>query len=140
MDWNQESQKPIDRHNITARVFQQKLKSLMSFIIKHRVYRQVRCCMYSVEWQKRSLSHTHILVWLVDKIRPNKINSIISTGIPDKTVIYGSCGVFKINSPFMVDDKCSKRYPRNNIAEIITGNYGYLLYITIDQLRTMGDR
>lgn len=134
------SQTPLDRHDITARVFKQKLKSLMNFIIKHRVYGQVRCWMYSVEWQKRGLPHAHILVWLVDKIRPNEIDSIISAEIPDETVdpklqavvtkhmIHGPCGVFNNNSPCMVDGKCSKRYPRDMIAETITGNDGYPLY------------
>nr|XP_041631043.1 uncharacterized protein LOC121502160 [Drosophila kikkawai] len=56
------SQTPIDRHDITARVFKQKLKSLMNFLIKHCVYGRVRCWMYSVEWQKRGLPHAHILV------------------------------------------------------------------------------
>ncbi|XP_073955775.1 uncharacterized protein isoform X1 [Choristoneura fumiferana] len=133
-------QTPLDRHDITARVFKQKLKSLMNFIIKHRVYGQVRCWMYSVEWQKRGLPHAHILVWLVDKIRPEEIDSIISAEIPDETVdpklhavvtkhmIHGPCGVFNNNSPCMVDGKCSKRYPRELIAETITGNDGYPLY------------
>ena len=53
---------PVDRHDITARVFKAKLKSLMNFLIKHRVYGQVRCWMYCVEWQKRGLQHAHILV------------------------------------------------------------------------------
>lgn len=134
------SQTPVDRHDITARVFKQKLKSLMNFFIKHRVYGQVRCWMYSVEWQKRGLPHAHILVWLVDKLRPDEIDSIISAEIPDETVdpklhavvtkhmIHGPCGVFNYNSPCMVDGKCSKRYPRDLIVETITGNDGYPLY------------
>ncbi|GFT87492.1 helitron_like_N domain-containing protein [Trichonephila clavipes] len=39
--------------------------------------------MYSVEWQKRGLPHAHILVWFIDKIRPEEIDSIISAEIPD---------------------------------------------------------
>lgn len=112
----------------------------MNFIIKHREYGQECCCMYSVEWQKRGLPHAHILVWLVDKIRPEEIESIISAEIHDETVdpklhavvtkhmIHGPCGVFNNNSPCMVDGKCSKRYPRDLIAKTITGNNGYPLY------------
>ncbi|XP_063907387.1 uncharacterized protein LOC135125669 [Zophobas morio] len=134
------SQTPVDRHDITARVFKQKLKSLMNFLIKHCVYGRVRCWMYSVEWQKRGLPHAHILIWLVDKIRPNEIDSIISAEIPHETVdpklhavftkhmIHGPCGLFNYNSPCMVDGKCSKRYPRDLLAETITGNDGYPLY------------
>ena len=133
-------QTPVDRHDITARVFKQKLKSLMNFLIKHCVYGRVRCWMYSVEWQKRGLPHAHILVWLVDKIRPDEIDSIISAEIPDEIVdpklhavvtkhmIHGPCGHFNYNSPCMVDGRCSKRYPRDLLAETITGNDGYPLY------------
>jgi len=39
--------------------------------------------MYLVEWQKRGLPHAHILVLLIDKIRPEQIDSIISAEIPD---------------------------------------------------------
>lgn len=50
------------------------------------MYGQVRCWMYSVEWQKRGLPHAHILVWLVDKIRPDEIDSIILAEILTETV------------------------------------------------------
>ena len=36
-----------------------------------------------VEWQKRGLPHAHILIWLVDKVRPEEIEKIISAEIPD---------------------------------------------------------
>ena len=52
----------------------------MNFIIK-----QVRFWVYFVEWQKRGLSHAHILVWFADKIRLDEIDSIISAEIPDET-------------------------------------------------------
>ncbi|XP_026481793.1 uncharacterized protein LOC113388840 [Ctenocephalides felis] len=132
-------QTPGYRHDIT-RVFKQKLKSLLNFIIKHHVCAQVRCWMYSVEWQKRGLPHAHILVWLIDKMRPEDIDSVISAEIPNKNVdqnlhaiitkhvIHGPCGVFNNNSTCMTDGKCSKRYPRNLTAETINGNDSYPLY------------
>lgn len=46
-------QKPQDRHDIIARVFQQKLKVMMDVLTKYRVFGDTRCYMYSVEWQKR---------------------------------------------------------------------------------------
>ncbi|GFQ98782.1 helitron_like_N domain-containing protein [Trichonephila clavata] len=49
-------QSPVDRHDITARVFRQKLKSLMDFMVKHEVFGSVRCWMYSVEWQKKRIA------------------------------------------------------------------------------------
>lgn len=79
-------QSPIDRHDITARVFRQKLKSLMDFIVKHYVFGETRCWMYSVEWQKRGLPHAHILIWSVEKIRPNEVDAVISAEIPNVQV------------------------------------------------------
>lgn len=40
------------RHDLTARVFKQKLMKLMDLIIKNRIYGEVECWMYSIEWQK----------------------------------------------------------------------------------------
>lgn len=130
-----------DRHDITARVFKQKLKSLMNLIVKHQVFGETCCWMYSVEWQKRGLPHAHILVWLINKIRPDEIDNVILAEIPDSTVdpvlceivtknmIHGPCGFLNNNSPCMVDGKCTKRYPRALIPEtIITGNDGYPQY------------
>lgn len=53
----QNGQKVIDRHDLTARVFKQNLKSLMDFVVKHHVFGEVRCWMYSIEWQKCGLPH-----------------------------------------------------------------------------------
>lgn len=129
-----------DRHDVTARVFKQKLRCLMDFIIKKRVYGTVRCWMYSVEWQKRGLPRAHILLWLVDKITPDQIDDIISAEIPDPEVdpelyevvktnmIHGPCGQHNPTSVCMSDNKCTKRYPRAFISETQTGNDGYPLY------------
>lgn len=43
-------------------------------------------------------------------------------------MVHGPCGVFNINSPCMVDGKCSKRYPRQLIPKTIIGHDGYPLY------------
>lgn len=142
-----DGQSPQDRHDITARVFKQKLKALMDFIIKAKVFGEVRCWMYSVEWQKRGLPHAHILIWLIEKIRPNEVDNIISAEFPDelvdpklfefvkKNMIHGPCGVHNPQSPCMIDGKCSKKYPRELTSDTITGNDGYPLY----RRRSMGD-
>ncbi|GFU44401.1 helitron_like_N domain-containing protein [Trichonephila clavipes] len=133
-------QSPSDRHDISARVFKQKLKFLMDFIVKHHVFGETRCCMYSIEWQKRGLPHAHILIWMMEKITPNRIDEIICSEIPDieidkdlhdivsKNMIHGPCGSLNNNSPCMSDGKCTKQYPRDLLAETITGNDGYPLY------------
>lgn len=60
-----------DRHNITARAFQQKLKSLRDLIVNHHVCGETQCWMYSICF------HAHILIWLIEKIRPLEIDKII---------------------------------------------------------------
>jgi ATP-dependent DNA helicase PIF1 len=96
--------------------------------------------MYSIEWQKRGLPHAHILIWLVERIRPDQIDDIICAEIPNPEIdpdlhdviitnmIHGPCGTINSQSPCMVDGKCSKRYPPNLTAETITGNDGYPMY------------
>ncbi|CAI6353884.1 unnamed protein product [Macrosiphum euphorbiae] len=50
-----------DRHDIIARVFHQKIKVLMNLIVKHRIFGETQCYMYTVEWQKSGLPHVHLL-------------------------------------------------------------------------------
>ncbi|UYV73325.1 hypothetical protein LAZ67_10002729 [Cordylochernes scorpioides] len=141
-------QSPSDRPDIIARVFNQKLRALMHFIVKYRVFGgsvlaaglSSQCWMYYIEWQKRGLPHAHILIWLIDKITPDQIDQVISAEIPDiaidpdlfevvaKNMIHGPCGAINNNSPCMKDGKCTKRYPRDLHAETITGVDGYPQY------------
>ncbi|KAE9528620.1 hypothetical protein AGLY_012195, partial [Aphis glycines] len=50
---------------------------------KGKLFGDVRCYMYSVEWQKRGLPHVHILLWLQNRISSNIIDNVISAEIPD---------------------------------------------------------
>lgn len=129
-----------DRHDIVARVFKQKQTVLINLITKQKIFGAVKCWMYSVEWQKRGLPHSHMLLWLVDKLRPDQIDEIVSAEIPDpetdpelfeivKThMIHGPCGNHNPLSPCMSENKCTKRYPRPLVSDTITGNDGYPLY------------
>ncbi|XP_060868885.1 uncharacterized protein LOC132943798 [Metopolophium dirhodum] len=134
-------QTPQDRHDIIARVFHQKIKVLMNLIVKHRIFGETQCYMYTVEWQKRGLPHVHLLVWLVDKIRPNDVDSIISAELPNpdidpelfeivkKHMVHGPRGYMNPNSPCMGENqKCSKRYPKAFTNSTITEDDGYPLY------------
>jgi hypothetical protein len=40
-------------------------------------------------WQKRGLPHGHILIWLVEKIRPNEVDEVISAEITNEQVDPG---------------------------------------------------
>lgn len=136
----QPGQLSSDRHDVTARVFKQKLKCLIDLLVKQQIYGPVRCWMYSVEWQKRGLPHAHILLWMVNKITPDQIDQIISAEIPDPendpelfemvkaNMVHGPCGADKPTAVCMVDGKCSKRYPRPFIAETQSGLDSYPQY------------
>ncbi|XP_054746359.1 uncharacterized protein LOC129250789 [Anastrepha obliqua] len=68
------------------------------------------------------------------------IDTVISAEIRDQTIdpglfevvtknlIHGPCGDINRNSPCMIDGKCSKRFPKQLIAETITGDDGYPKY------------
>jgi len=43
-------------------------------------------------------------------------------------MIHGPCGALNLNSPCMIDGKCSKRYPRALTSDTITGDDGYPYY------------
>jgi len=128
------------RHDLIARVFKQKLMKLMDLIIKNRIYGEVQCWMYSIEWQKRGLPHAHILIWLKEKIVPTQIDSVISAELPNqhedpilfdvvcKNMIHGPCGALNMSSPCMKDSKCTKKYPRDLNGETQTGEDGYPKY------------
>ncbi|KAL7295112.1 hypothetical protein TKK_0011579 [Trichogramma kaykai] len=112
----------------------------MNFIVNHRTFGEIRCWMYSIEWQKRGLPHAHILIWFMEKITPDTIDEIISTEIPDsnidlelfeivrKNMIHGPCGIINNSYPCMKDGKCTKRYPRDLNNNTITGEDGYPKY------------
>lgn len=55
----------------------------MNYIAKQCVFRDTQYWMHSIEWQKRGLPHTHILIWLAKNILPDQINDIICADIPD---------------------------------------------------------
>lgn len=44
----------------------------------------VRCHMFTIEWQKRGLSHVYLLVWLNEKLRPNDIDLVLSAELPNQ--------------------------------------------------------
>ena len=71
-------QKSQDRHDLLARVFRRKVVVLMELIVKGCIFGKTRCYMYTIEWQKRGLPHTHILIWLADKTKSNQIDQVIS--------------------------------------------------------------
>ncbi|XP_065835787.1 uncharacterized protein [Oscarella lobularis] len=133
-------QTPIDRHDLVARVFRLKVQRFMYLVDTQNIYGIKRCHVYTIEWQKRGLPHVHFLSWMVEKIRPEQIDSIISAELPDpnedptlfatitKHMIHGPCGQLNRRSPCMKDGQCTKHYPRQFLRETVTSLNGYPLY------------
>jgi hypothetical protein len=77
------------------------------------------------------------LVWLIDKIRSEEIDSITSTEIPDPStdqmlfdivtanMIHGPYGNLNRSLSCMVDGKCTKDFPKNFTNDTITNVDGY---------------
>ena len=134
-------QSPVDRPDIVARVFHQKLKKLMC-ILKDGAFGRVQAYLYAVEFQKRGLPHVHILLWLKseDIIRPDKIDDVVSAEIPPPdtepklhdivraNMIHGPCGPLNPNSPCMKDGRCTKAFPKEFRQETQQGQCSYPLY------------
>ncbi|GBL75303.1 hypothetical protein AVEN_81679-1 [Araneus ventricosus] len=104
-------QSKTDRHDLVARIFRQKLIKFMNVLVKGQVSGSVKYWLYYIEWQKRRLPHSHILIWLTNTLRPNQIDDIISAEIPNpstdknlydiviKNMVHGPCGAFNSLSP-----------------------------------------
>ncbi|CAK1578666.1 unnamed protein product [Parnassius mnemosyne] len=94
--------------------------------------------MYSIEWQKRGLPHTHILIWLKEKLQPSQIDDIISAEIPDpgqdkelydtivRNMIHGPCGARNSISPCIKEGKCTKKFPKQLLKETqLNAEFGF---------------
>jgi len=96
--------------------------------------------MYTVEWQKRGLPHIHLLIWLINKITSDQINSVISAELPKKEddpvlfdtivrhIIHGLCGVLNTNSPCMAERRCLKKCLKVFQSHTSPGDDGYPKY------------
>ncbi|XP_071704021.1 uncharacterized protein [Rutidosis leptorrhynchoides] len=138
-----EGQRPPDRPDIVARMFKQKLDSLMNDIMKARIFGTTEACIYIIEFQKRVLPHVHMLIWLTRDCKcksPSDIDDIISAEIPSQThdpeaykavteyMLHGPCGGKNTDAPCMVDRKCSKNFPKPYYAETTIDEDGYANY------------
>ncbi|CAI9735609.1 Hypothetical predicted protein [Octopus vulgaris] len=125
-----EDERSQDRTDITDRVFEMKYDSLKYDLLKKNVLGKVVAHASTIEWQKTSLPHVHILLFMAatDKPRtPEIIYRVLVCGeITDKHMnpglletvveinIHGSCGCHNPNRPCMDGDppKGTKSFPK----------------------------
>ncbi|OWY93952.1 Helitron helicase [Phytophthora megakarya] len=113
-------QKPPDRPDIVARVWNQNLRALL----------------HDLDEGKRGLPHAHILIILAEEDKPRTrdlINKLVSCEIPDEAtnpelnetvmncMMHGPCGSQNPNCVCMENGKYSKGYPKP-LVEVTRAN------------------
>lgn len=96
--------------------------------------------LYTIEFQKRGLPHAHILLFLDSTMKnpsAQYVDQIISAEIPDinidpdgynvvnKFMIHGLCGKINKDSPCMMQDKCTKYFPKKYNDQTAVDSDGY---------------
>ncbi|XP_012849577.1 PREDICTED: uncharacterized protein LOC105969365 [Erythranthe guttata] len=135
-------QKPADRPDLVARVFQSKLQELKHDIIKNKIFGEVAAYVYAVESQKRGLPHCHWVIILADhhKIKsPAVYDQLISAEIPIgsnlflrecviKHMMHGPCGDANPKNVCMRDGHCKNHFPKEFSDQTTAGKNGYAAY------------
>ncbi|XP_031125169.1 uncharacterized protein LOC116027603 [Ipomoea triloba] len=144
--------KAEDRPDIICRIFKLKLDSLVKEIRSGNLFGVVTAVVYTIEFQKRGLPHAHILIFLQRLVIPftsETMDNFISAEIPDKEVdidyyqavqefmIHGPCGIEKPKSPCMVNNKCSKHFPKKFVDVSTLDDDGYPIYKRRDNGKTV---
>ncbi|XP_021961437.1 uncharacterized protein LOC110857104 [Folsomia candida] len=138
----QYGQKAEFRPDLVTRVFNLKLKELLDDISKKQILGILTAKVHVIEFQKRGLPHAHILLMVKNDgpVDAEKLNQLISAEIPDinecprlhavvtKHMVHGPCGSANLNSPCMVNNKCSKEFPKPFQNETLVNCDGYPKY------------
>jgi hypothetical protein len=104
----QPGQTAADRPDLTARVFDMKLKHLLFEVKNQQIFGLVVAYCYVVEFQKRGLPHAHILLILSRDdqiITPEQVDQLICAEIPDPTI---NPDLYAVISTTMLHKKCGK--------------------------------
>ncbi|KAL8614341.1 hypothetical protein ACOMHN_007679 [Nucella lapillus] len=135
-----EGQDAKTRPDIISRVFHEKQKKLRWLLKEGQVFGTLKAWMYTIEWQKRGLPHSHTLIWCNEKIQASDIDQLISAELPNREedpdlfsvistqMIHGPCGQVNPRCVCMKDNRCEKKFPRVLRKETETGEDGYPQY------------
>jgi hypothetical protein len=98
---------------------------------------------YTIEYQKRGLPHAHILLFLHPDDKhptPIEIDRIISAEIPNwnkdpqayiavkQYMVHGPCDSINPSASCMIDNRCSKHFPKKFYSEITIDEDGFAIY------------
>ncbi|XP_057734168.1 uncharacterized protein LOC130949476 [Arachis stenosperma] len=128
--------KHVHRPDIVCRMFKMNLDMLIKDLKKERFFGKVVADVHTIDFQKRSLPHAHILIFwdsLSNFPDPKDIDKVICAEIPNqfehpelykavkKFMLHGPCSSANIFSPCMKEGRCSKFYPKS-FADLTTIN------------------
>ncbi|XP_029347974.1 uncharacterized protein LOC103309041, partial [Acyrthosiphon pisum] len=123
-----------DRPELVARVFNRKLQELLGDLTVNRVFGNVSAYVYTIEFQKRGLPHAHILVILEEDCKfrtAADVDDVVCAYLPDPAtarrlhdcvkshMIHGPCGTVNPQCPCMVNNSCSKEFPKAYAEETV---------------------
>ena len=141
-------QTAYDHPDLVTRVFEMKRNAMLDYIYKHGIFGAAVTYVDVIEFQKRTLPHMHLLIFLRDPhklLTPEAIDSCIWACWPDpnmqpllfetvkKCMVHGPCRAENPNVPCMVDDGhggkvCLKGFPKPFQEFMTMDHHGYLLY------------
>lgn len=136
-----------DRPDLTSRVFYQKHKDLMHLLLKKAIFGTVVGYVYVIEFQKRGLPHSHMLLILEGQHKSSNVcdyDKLVCAKLPDNVMfpdlfkiishsnIHGPCGPLNTKAPCMVEGRCKHRYPRTFSETTIVDDFGYPTYMRRD--------
>ncbi|KAK9706454.1 hypothetical protein RND81_07G125800 [Saponaria officinalis] len=135
-----------NRPDLVARVFRAKLLALKKKIVEQTIFGEVAAFVYVVEFQKRGLSHAHILLIMKpgNKMNcPDDFDKFVCAEIPPVTrthlrravlrhMMHGPCGQLNPDCSCMKHKKslgrCKYVYPKSFTSETTKNDDGYLVY------------
>jgi len=141
-------QQAIDRPDVVAVVFHEKLKALLKDLTDYHVVGCVTAWAYSVEFQKRLLPHAHILIIMengegiftsldVDEVVwaeiPNHDEHATLAELVEAHMMHGPCGICNPRAPCMegVDENattCNRNFPKEFTEETVFGEDAFPAY------------
>ncbi|XP_076931739.1 uncharacterized protein LOC143596995 [Bidens hawaiensis] len=139
-----------ERPNISCRIFKMKLDSLIKDLKDKQPLGKVQAVFYTVEYQKRGLPHAHICIFLhpdsklssVEDIDPkisaeisNKDEVLVLYSLVKDFMIHCPCGAYNPKCSCMIDNKCSKNFPKRFSENTCVDTDGFHIYKSSDNGR-----
>ncbi len=135
-----EGQTSSDRQDVVNRVFHLTLKEFFADLFTHDLLGHIKAHCWTLEEQKRSLKHVHLLTILQQHITPEWVDKVVWAIIPDESkmprlhkivttcMLHGPCGEYNPQAPCMINGKCKSGYPKPFREYTSLSEDGFALY------------